>query len=221
MSSSSREAEREVEARLADLLLRVIDWLKFAEAKNTAAVGLSSTALGVIVTFLVAGPPVPDLAGVGLSIGAVLLMVSLMLAVISFLPSTNLEKLLLGAREAPTANDNLLFYGHIARYEPKALARAIAETYFDHAGDAAEPSRFAVDLAGQIVTNARITVRKLKFFTWSLQLFAAGVLIASAAMAGTAVMHRDDPPACPAPAASACPAAPDAGAYGAARKALV
>src|SRR5687768_12820431 len=99
---------RDVEARLADLLLRVIDWLKFAEAKNTAAVGLSSTALGVIVTFLVAGPPVPNPAGIGLSIGAVLLMVSLLLAVASFLPSTNLEKHLLGAREEPAATDNLL-----------------------------------------------------------------------------------------------------------------
>ena len=179
---------RDVEARLADLLLRVIDWLKFAEAKNTAAVGLSSTALGVIVTFLVAGPPEPDLAGVGLSIGAVLLMISLLLAVASFLPSTNLEKHLLGAREEPAATDNLLYYGHTARYEPRSLARAIATHYYGLDGEAAEPSRYAVDLAGQIVTNARITVRKLQFFTYSLQLFAAGVLIASAAMAVAAVV---------------------------------
>ena len=101
------QPSRDVEARLADLLVRVIDWLKFAEAKNTAAVGLSTTALGVIVTFLVAGPPVPDLAGIGLSVGAVLLMVSLLLAVASFLPSTNLEKHLLGARAEPAATDNL------------------------------------------------------------------------------------------------------------------
>ncbi|MCA9878369.1 MAG: hypothetical protein KC442_11325 [Thermomicrobiales bacterium] len=182
------EVEREVDARLADLLVRVIDWLKFAEAKNTAAVGLSSTALGVIVTFLVAGPPVPELAGVGLSIGAVFLMISLMLAVASFLPSTNLEKHLLGARAEPAPSDNLLYYGHVARYEPRALARAVATHYFGHTGEAAEPSRYAVDLAGQIVTNARITVRKLDFFRYSLQLFAAGVLIASAAMAAAAVL---------------------------------
>ena len=182
------DPSRDVEARLAELLLRVIDWLKFAEAKNTAAVGLSSTALGVIVTFLVAGPPVPNLAGVGLSIGAVLLMVSLLLAVASFLPSTNLEKHLLGARAEPADTDNLLYYGHIARYEPKALVRAIATHYYGLAGEAAEPSRFSVDLAGQIVTNARITVRKLDFFRYSLLLFTAGVLIAAAAMALAAVV---------------------------------
>jgi hypothetical protein len=172
------QSSRDVEARLADLLVRVIDWLKFAEAKNTAAVGLSSTAL-----VLVAGPPVPELAGLGLSIGAVLLMVSLLLAVASFLPSTNLEKHLIGAQQEPADTDNLLFYGHIARYEPRALARAIATHYYALEGEAADPSRYAVDLAGQVVTNARITVRKLDLFKYSLQLFAAGVLIASAAMA--------------------------------------
>lgn len=175
--------QRDVETRLTDLLNRVIDWLKFAEAKNTAAVGLASTALGVIVTFLIAGPPVPFLAGAGLAVGAVALMLSLMLAVASFLPSTDLEKHLLGEREKPSGRDNLLFYGHVARYEPRALAIAIAEMYFDQPEDEAAPSKFAIDLAGQVVTNARITVRKLAFFRYSLLLFGGGVLIAAAAMA--------------------------------------
>ena len=182
------DLKRDVERQLSDLLNRVIDWLKFAEAKNTGAVGLSSTGLGVIVTFLVAGPPIPDLAGVGLGIGAVSLMVSLMLAVASFLPSTNLEKHLVGERERPSARDNLLFYGHLARYEPRALTVAIAEMYFEHEGEAFAPSKLAVDIAGQVVTNARITVRKLAFFTYSLLLFGFGVLIAAAAMAVAALV---------------------------------
>lgn len=177
------DAKRDVEIRLSDLLNRVIDWLKFAETKNTGAVGLSSTGLGVIVTFLVAGPPIPTIAGVGLGLGAVALMVSLMLAVASFLPSTNLEKFLVGERDKPGPGDNLLFYGHLARYEPRALARAIGEMYFDQDADAPPPSKFAVDLAGQIVTNSRITVRKLGYFRYSLLLFGFGVLIAAAAMA--------------------------------------
>jgi len=172
-----------VESQLADLLNRVIDWLKFAETKNTGAVGLASTALGVIVTFLVAGPPVPTIAGVGLSVGALALMVSLMLAVASYFPSTNLEKHLMGERELPGPNDNLLYYGHLARYEPKGLSRAIADHYFDHPGDAFVPSKLALDFAGQVITNSRITVRKLALFRYSVLLFGFGVLIASAAMA--------------------------------------
>ena len=177
------EIKRDVQRQLSELLSRVIDWLKFAEAKNTGAVGLTSTGLGVIVTFLVAGPPIPTVAGVGLAIGAVALMLSLLLTVASFLPSTNLEKHLVGDRERPTTRDNLLFYGHLARYEPRALVEAIAEMYFDQAGETYVPSKLDIDLAAQIVTNARITVRKLSLFRYSLLLFGFGVLVASMAMA--------------------------------------
>lgn len=177
---------REIEERLISLLDRVNDWLKFAETKNTAAVGISSTALGVIVTFLVAGPSVPEIAGAGLTLGALTLMVSLMLAVASFLPSTNVETLLLGQRAQPAPGDNLLFYGHLARYEPGVLARTIAESYFQRVGDDAVPTKFALDVAGQVVINARITVRKLELFKYSLLLFGFGVLVAAAAMAFSA-----------------------------------
>src|SRR5215216_4404444 len=177
------EIKRDVQRQLSELLNRVIDWLKFAEAKNTGSVGLSSTGLGVIVTFLVAGPALPTVAGVGLAIGAIALMLSLLLTVASFLPSTNLEKHLIGERQRPTARDNLLYYGHLARYEPRALVEAIAEMYFEHEGEPYLPSKLALDLAAQIVTNARITVRKLAFFRYSLLLFGFGVLVASAGMA--------------------------------------
>jgi hypothetical protein len=179
----SSDIKRDVERQLSELLARVIDWLKFAEAKNTGAVGLSSTGLGVIVTFLVAGPPIPTMAGVGLGIGALALMLSLLLTVASFLPSTNLEKHLVGERERPTARDNLLYYGHLARYEPRALVEAIAEMYFDQEGETYAPNKLDIDLAAQIVTNARITVRKLALYRYSLLLFGFGVLVASAAMA--------------------------------------
>jgi hypothetical protein len=177
------DVQRDVQRQLSELLGRVIDWLKFAEAKNTGSVGLSSTGLGVIVTFLVAGPPIPTVAGVGLAVGAVALMLSLLLTVASFLPSTDLEKHLVGERERPTTRDNLLYYGHLARYEPRALVEAIAEMYFEQSGEPYAPSKLDVDLAAQIVTNARITVRKLALFRISLLLFGFGVLVASAGMA--------------------------------------
>lgn len=190
VADDARTAEhrRDVEDRLGDLLAQVVDWLKFAEAKNTAAVGLSSTALGVIVTFLITVPSVPAVAGAGLATGAISLMISLILAVASFLPSTNLEKHLLGEREEPGPSDNLLFYGHLARYEPRGLARAIAEHYYDWSGDDAMPSKLAIDIAAQVVTNARITVRKLAFFKYAILLFGFGVLVAAAAMAISALL---------------------------------
>jgi len=44
-------------------------------------------------------------------------------------------------------------------------------------------SKPALDLAEQIVTNARITERKLRFYRSAMLLFAAGVLIAAVVMA--------------------------------------
>src|SRR5215208_5304480 len=120
--STTTDPKRDVERQLSEQLTRVIDWLKFAEAKNTGAVGLSSTGLGVIVTFLVAGPSITTLAGVGVGGGGPAMMFSRLLTVASFLPSTDLEKHLVGDRERPAPRDNLLYYGHLARYEPRALA---------------------------------------------------------------------------------------------------
>jgi hypothetical protein len=180
---------REVEDRLVELLDRVIDWLQFAESKNTGIVGLIATALGLIVTFLVAGPSVPTLAGVGLAVGAVALMISLLLSIASFLPATDLERSLVGAREAPGPEDNLIFYGHLARYEPRALVRAVARSHVDVPPDEVVVSKVAIDLAAQIVTNARITVRKLRLYRAALLLFGVGVLTAAGAMALAAVME--------------------------------
>jgi hypothetical protein len=174
---------RDVEDRLADLLDGVIGWLQFAESKTTGIVGLISTALGVIVTFLLAGPSISTLAGAGLAVGAVMLMLSLLLAVTSFLPATDLERSLVREDQPPGSGENLLFYGHLARYNPLALVRAVASHYAELTPGEFAVSKLARDLAEQIVTNARITVRKLRLYRAALLLFAAGVVIAAAAMA--------------------------------------
>src|SRR5687767_13749113 len=179
---------RDVEDRLADLLDGVIGWLQFAESKNTGIVGLISTALGVIVTFLLAGPSVPTLTGAGLAVGAVMLMISLLLSVASFLPATDLERYLVGGDQPPGSGENLLFYGHQAGYTPHDLVRAVASRYAALTPDEIAVSKLARDLAEQIVTNARITVRKLMLYRAALLLFASGVLIAAAAMALAALV---------------------------------
>ena len=183
------ELTRALEDQLTKLLESVIDWLQFAESKNTGIVGLISTALGVIVSFLLAGPAVPTLAGIGLAVGAGTLMIALLLAVASFLPATHLERYLVGAHDPPGPGVNLLFYGHLARYDPHALVRAVASHYGEVPADEVVVSKFASDLAGQIVTNARITVRKLRLYRAALLLFASGVLSAAVAMALAALLE--------------------------------
>src|SRR5215213_3939481 len=148
---------RDVEAWLADLLDRVIGWLQFAESKNMGIVGIISTFLGLLVIVLATGPSVPPLARVGLAVCVLTLMLSLPLAIASLLPAADLETYAVGKHEPPRQEDNLLFYGHLARYEPRALVRAVDSHYAEVTSDDAAVSKLALDLAEQIVTNARIT----------------------------------------------------------------
>jgi hypothetical protein len=164
---------RQVEDRLSDLLDQVIAWLQFAESKNTGIVGLIATALGLIVTFLVTGPSIPTFVGMGLVLG----------------PMTDLERVLVGDRQPPGPGESLIFYGHLARYESRALVQAVAHRDVALRPDEVTMSRFASDLAVQIVTNARITVRKLRLFRAAVLLFGVGVLTAATAMALAAVMR--------------------------------
>jgi len=179
----------DLEARLADLLERVTGWLQFAESKNTGIVGLISTVLGLIVSFSLFGPPLPSLARVGLAVGALLLMISLAIVVISFLPVTDLERSLAGNHDPPGPGDNLLYYGHLARYEPQALVQAVASMYVEVTPDEVAAGKRASDLAAQIVTNARIIVRKLALYRAALLLYGAGVLFAAAAIALAAFLE--------------------------------
>jgi len=72
--ATATDPTSDVEDWLVDVLDRVIGWLQFAESKNIGMVGLISTFLVLIVTFLVAGPSVPTLAGVGLAVCALTLI---------------------------------------------------------------------------------------------------------------------------------------------------
>ena len=180
--ATATDPTSDVEDWLVDLLDRVIGWLQFAESKNIGIVGLNSTFLGLLVVILATGPSVPTLARVGLAVCVLMLMISLPLAIASLLPATDLERYRTEERAPPGPEDNLIFYGHLARYEPRELVRAVACHYAQVTSDEVAVSKLALDLAEQIVTNARITVRKLRLYHSALLLFAAGVLIAAAAM---------------------------------------
>jgi len=109
-------------------------------------------------------------------------MISLLLALASLLPATDLERYVMEERALPGVEDNLIYFGHLARYEPRALVRAAASHSAEVIPDEVVVSKLALDLAEQIVTNARITERKLRLYRSAMLLFAAGVLIAAVVM---------------------------------------
>ncbi|MEO7522337.1 MAG: hypothetical protein ABIW79_11025 [Gemmatimonas sp.] len=75
-----------MEARLERILTRVIDWLKFAEAKNAALVTVDVGAIAGVIGWLASEPGVPLWLAPWLKGSVALLVLSAVVALASFLP---------------------------------------------------------------------------------------------------------------------------------------
>jgi hypothetical protein len=109
-SAANQEA---FERQLSNSLSRVIDFLKFAEAKNAALLTFSSAWTGATVNFLLGTRPLPVGMSQALSISLCLFVAAALVAIGSFLPRRKLE---IFHRDS-NQEKNLLFYGHIATFE--------------------------------------------------------------------------------------------------------
>ncbi len=167
--------------RLLDLLRLVNEWLRFAETKNVGIVGLASGGLSFVVVAL--GLLRDDGLGTGpgaaLTLGAVLMALALLAGVWSFLPATSMPRWMRASADAARPDDNLYYFGHLARRHPRELVADIARRYERLPEPEAAVTELHADLAAQVVVNARITMQKLKLFTWAVVLFAAGALMAA------------------------------------------
>lgn len=176
----------DLDERLYRLLQLVNDWLKFAEAKNVAMIGFASGAIAVVLGFLQGfNMTLPVVAGLALAIGEFGLLLTLLVSLASFLPQTNEGRIAASRISHAQAGDNLYYYGHVARYAPQDLVEEILSRHL--AGDVSQIDAGHLDLAGQIVVNARITLRKLRLFTLSVACFAVGVVASSAGVLIAAV----------------------------------
>lgn len=170
----------DVEARLMLILSMVNQWLQFAEMKNTAIVGLTSTGVSAILIYLVALQEPSTFLLAGLLASGGMMIASLAVALLSFLPQTSLSRFLTELDGAPDERDNFYFYGHLAKYatQPALLANSIARLYFHLEEYDAGDHRSHRDLAIQVGINARITNSKYQLFTRAALLFVIGVAMA-------------------------------------------
>lgn len=174
-------------ATLVEILHQVNDWLKYAEAKNAAVIGLASASAAGALAYLNERADQSWPVTLGLVLAEVCLVLSLLMGLASFLPQTNLAARLSGAPGQPTAEDNLFFYGHLARYAPRLLAETMARRYTLIGGHPAPVREPHIDLAAQIVTNSRITLSKLRLFSYAVALFALAVLVFTATLVVSAL----------------------------------
>jgi Family of unknown function (DUF5706) len=181
-------------AKLFVIFQNVNDWLKFAEAKNAALFAFSATGLAAPVTLLATVQNLPNSLKVGLIATASLLCVCALLCAWSFLPKTNLEKLIwIKAKPfqslTPNPSDNLYYFGHLQKYSSDGLLDAISQNYLGSKGSQPYPKE-AQDLASQITINSAIAFRKYKLFMYSTYCLVASIIALPVIILSSLILFR-------------------------------
>ncbi|MEI6420574.1 MAG: Pycsar system effector family protein [Lentisphaerota bacterium] len=168
-------------------LQRIIDFLKFAEAKNAALLTISSAWTIAIFNLIVGDKNIPNWLIVGLYVALPLSICAAILSIISFLPRTNLSWFLGGKRAGPHPS-NLLYYGDISSLPLKQFEQNIRDRYLPIVKQDLR-DEYIHDLIVQISVNSQITMRKMALFRYGITLvfFAALVLLIPAV--GLAIKH--------------------------------
>lgn len=150
----------EINKTLVEINKTVIDWLKFAEAKNAGLLtGNLAIIFGITKIDVIAKASLWTIAGAYYSSILFFCFLSSLLCLLSIVPQINIPYLFKTAGHEK--NKDLIFYGHIATHTPESYSKAL---------QAALEEKFnTVDecLAGQIVINSRITMRKFQNFKWA------------------------------------------------------
>ncbi|TYP68693.1 hypothetical protein A9A71_1034 [Stutzerimonas stutzeri] len=160
------------ERLLTSSLARVIDFTKFAEAKNAALLTFASAWIIASVNFL-NGTTTP---GWRLAVMAALpfFASSALVALFSFLPKTNP----FGFHKDPERERVLLFYGDAAAFSPESFRDRIRDRYYPPEEQTATRN-YLDDLSTQTNINSQIALRKFKLFTAGTRLIFVAFAILS------------------------------------------
>jgi hypothetical protein len=155
---------------LENILGLVSEDLRFAETKNAALLTANAAAVVGILQVNPSSHGAGAVLGVFLNILTVVCTVSGLVSLISFIPRVENPYASLGVE--PAASDNLLFFGHIQKYDPPAYLRAI----YTAAGRGDDPHEQLERMyAEQVVVSSRIAARKFTYFRWAIWITIAGL----------------------------------------------
>jgi hypothetical protein len=179
----TKEERREVFGDvLSAALARVVDFLKFAEAKNAALLTFASAWTFASINILTGERAPVGIVGGAFRLALVLFTVAAVVAVISFLPRLNLHAL----HRDPTQLKNLLYFGHIAEFDTSVFRTRIQERYLAQ-GDQSVTDQYLDDLTVQIAVNSKITRRKFVMFNVGAALVLIALLALALAVASAAI----------------------------------
>lgn len=173
----------EVSDKLLKIFQIVIDWVKYAEAKNAVLLGFCGAGITAIITYLSTASKILNSLSIALPISLLNLCFCALFCAISFLPRINLEHLIwlrgkpsISRKRVSSNLDNLYYYGHLLKYKDEELLEAFNQLYFVNKINKPYNKEY-LDLANQIIINSEIAFLKFKMFTFSLWFLIASILI--------------------------------------------
>lgn len=181
----TEEDVKAIEPMMLASLARTIDFVKFGEAKNAALLTFASAWVLASANVAVGEIARDDRAvRTALVFGTPLLAVAAFLALLSFLPRTDLQKLKGKWRTNPPTN--YLFFGHLSVLGSDHLHAKLVDRYLS-AGHSTLNETYLDDLGCQIIVNAKIAATKFLLFTWGVRATICALVI-YAATAATVVV---------------------------------
>jgi hypothetical protein len=178
----------DISTKLLAIFQNVNDWLKFAEAKNGVLLAFSGAAITATVTLLATADKFPNSLKIGLLITTILLSICSLICSLSFLPKTNLERVLPLNRKYKQ-DDNFWFYGHLQKYNASDLLEVLNKPYFEDKLNLPYKKEYE-DIAGQITINARIAFLKFQVFSYALYFLIASILAIPCLMLVHLIIYR-------------------------------
>lgn len=169
---SKNDQEEAFEKLVSANLARMIDFVKFAEAKNAALLAFCSAWIVASVNLLTGKNELPFGYNLAFTCALPFFIFAALVCVASALPRTlgHFDK-------SKDRAKNLLFWGDVASFDVTAYGSQLVEQYMPQAGHIVTQVYLA-DLANQAAANASTAARKFKMFNIAalFLMIAVGIL---------------------------------------------
>lgn len=154
---------KEILEQLKEIFENVNNWLNFAEAKNGALVAFDIAIIGTILgtDYFKNYTSILIILVVGFSI-------SLVVALISFIPNLNKFINNFSRSSQPKDDDNLIFFGDIQKYTAITYVQKLYKNYINIDIDEKDIKKLVFDYASEIIENSKICILKYKLFKFSI-----------------------------------------------------
>lgn len=162
---------------LENTLKQVIDWLKFAEAKNGALIAVGCATIFGVFRMYTSLNEVNEFITYYVVILLALTAASVVLSLMSFIPRIDPPFWISMPEKLDT--DNPLFFGHACKYS-KGTYLDLFNKYIE--SSASNSLKIESALSDQIVNNSRIAFIKYNIFGSAIFLFLAGILTPAGAL---------------------------------------